>query len=358
MILHPFTGTLKLFIWNIVMKIRTIRCHEISEDINTVTLDEAELFAPADDEVQVKLMACAVNFPDILMIQGKYQFAPPLPFAPGGEAAGIVVAVGDDIDDISAGDRVVLGIRYGGFAEVVNAPRETLQKIPDELSFEKAAAYKTTYLTAYVALAIRGNLQPGETLLVHGATGGVGMAAVDLGKHMGATVIATGGDDVKLEVVRSRGADHVINYTQEDGSLGGFREKVKALTEGRGADVIYDPVGGTVFDESMRCINWDGRILTIGFTSGVWPKAAVNHILIKHISVIGVRAGEIGRRNPAIGERCDRELTELLESGAIDPYVCAGFPLEQAVEAMDMLTQRKVVGKVVVTMNGYTIQGN
>jgi NADPH:quinone reductase len=201
-------------------------------------------------------------------------------------------------------------------------------------------------------------LQPGETLLVHGATGGVGMAAVDLGKHMGATVIATGGDDVKLEAVRSRGADHVINYTQEDGSLGGFREKVKALTDGRGADVIYDPVGGTVFDESMRCINWDGRILTIGFTSGVWPKAAVNHILIKHISVIGVRAGEIGRRNPAIGERCDRELTKLLESGAIDPYVCAGFPLEQAVEAMDMLTQRKVVGKVVVTMNGYTIQAN
>jgi integration host factor subunit beta len=134
-----------------------------------------------------------------------------------------------------------------------------------------------------------------------------------------------------------------------------LRERVKQITGGQGVDVVYDPVGGTVFDESMRCINWDGRILTIGFTSGVWPKAAVNHILIKHISVIGVRAGEIGRRNPAIGERCDRELTELLESGAIDPYVCAGFPLEQAVEAMDMLTQRKVVGKVVVTMNQYTI---
>jgi len=336
------------------MKIRTIRCHEISEDINTVTLNEIELAAPSGDELQVKLMACAVNFPDILMIQGKYQFAPPIPFAPGGEAAGIVVAIGEKVDDIKIGDRVVLSLRHGGFAEMVNAPRESVQKIPDNISFEKAAAYKTTYLTALVALTIRGNLQPGETLLVHGATGGVGMAAVDLGKHLGATVIATGGDDAKLEVVKSRGADHIINYTQEDGTLGGFREKVKALTDGRGADVTYDPVGGSVFDESMRCINWDGRILTIGFTSGVWPKAAVNHILIKHISVIGVRAGEIGRRNPAIGEQCDKQLTELLETGAIDPYVCAGFPLEQAVEAMNMLTQRKVVGKVVVTMNGYT----
>ena len=335
------------------MKTKTIRCHEINEDINTVTLDEIELPAPAKDEVQIKVMACAVNFPDILMIQGKYQFAPPLPFAPGGEAAGVVLAVGADVANIEAGDRVALGARYGGFAQAMNVPQDGVQKIPDSLSFEKAASYKTTYLTALVALTIRGNLKPGETLLVHGATGGVGMAAVDLGKHLGATVIGTGGSDDKLAVVKTRGADHVINYTQEDGSLGGFKDKIKALTDGRGADVIYDPVGGSVFDESMRCINWNGRILAIGFTSGVWPKAAVNHILIKQISVIGVRAGEIGRRDPEIGKRCKRELTELIETGAIDPYVCASFPLENAVDAMNMLTQRKVVGKVVVTMNGY-----
>lgn len=335
------------------MKIKTIRCHEINEDINTVTLDEIELAAPAKDEVQIKVMACAVNFPDILMIQGKYQFSPPLPFAPGGEAAGVVLAVGSDVVDIKEGDRVALGARFGGFAQAMNVPQDGVQKIPDSLSFEKAASYKTTYLTALVALTIRGNLKAGETLLVHGATGGVGMAAVDLGKHLGATVIGTGGSDEKLAVVKARGADHVINYTQADGSLGGFKEKVKALTDGRGADVIYDPVGGSVFDESMRCINWNGRILAIGFTSGVWPKAAVNHILIKQISVIGVRAGEIGRRDPEIGKRCKRELTELIETGAIDPYVCDSFPLENAVDAMNMLTQRKVVGKVVVTMNGY-----
>jgi NADPH2:quinone reductase len=210
-------------------------------------------------------------------------------------------------------------------------------------------------LAVLLASLPSGALQAGETLLVHGATGGVGMAAVDLGKHLGATVIATGGTDEKLAVVKSRGADHIINYTLPDGSLGGFREQVKALTDGRGADVIYDPVGGTVFDESMRCINWNGRLLTIGFTSGVWPKAAVNHILIKHISVIGVRAGEIGRRDPELGKRNIEALYHLLETGAIDPYVCASFPLEQAVEAMKMLENRTVVGKVVVTMNDYQI---
>jgi NADPH:quinone reductase len=237
---------------------------------------------------------------------------------------------------------------------MVNVEVQAVRPVPRGISFEKAAAYQTAYLTAYVALTIRGSLKAGETLLVHGATGGVGLAAVDLGKHLGALVIATGGTDEKLAVVKARGADHVINYALPDGSLGGFREKVKALTDGQGADVIYDPVGGSVFDESMRCINWNGRILTIGFTSGVWPKAAVNHILIKQISVIGVRAGEIGRRDPELGERTRRELYQLLENGDIDPYICATFPLEKAVDAMKMLTERKVVGKVVVTANGYT----
>jgi NADPH2:quinone reductase len=333
------------------MKIRTMRCHELSEDIGHVQLDTLELPEPEESEVQVQVRACSVNFPDLLMIQGKYQFKPPLPFAPGGEFAGDVIALGRGVDDFKVGDRVICGTRYGGFSEAVNVPVESTRLIPGDLSYEKAASYGTAYLTAWVALTVRGNLQAGETLLVHGATGGVGMAAVDIGKYLGAKVIATGGTDEKLAVVKSRGADHVINYTMEDGSLGGFREKVKALTDGNGADVIYDPVGGSVFDESMRCINWNGRILTIGFTSGVWPRAAVNHILIKQISVIGVRAGEIGRRDPALGKRVRQELYHLLEEGKIDPYVCASFPLEDSVAAMKMLEERRVVGKVVVTMN-------
>jgi NADPH2:quinone reductase len=337
------------------MKIRTALCRQHSEDIDCLQIAEVELPEPADDEVQIRIKACSVNFPDLLMIQDKYQFKPPLPFAPGGEFAGDVIAVGKQVSNFKPGDRVVSGARFGGFAEAVNIPATSVNLIPGNIAYEKAASYAMAYLTAFVALTIRGTLQPGETLLVHGATGGVGMAAVDLGKHLGATVIATGGTDEKLAVVKSRGADHVINYTLPDGSLGGFREQVKALTDGRGADIIYNPVGGTVFDESMRCINWNGRLLTIGFTSGVWPKAAVNHILIKHISVIGVRAGEIGRRDPELGKRNIEALYHLLETGAIDPYVCASFPLEQAVEAMKMLKNRTVVGKVVVTMNDYQI---
>ena len=207
-----------------------------------------------------------------------------------------------------------------------------------------------------MALTYRGSLQPGEWLLVHGATGGVGMAAVDLGLLFGARVIGTGGRNDKLATVRARGAHEVINYTKPDGSLGGFREEVKTITGSGGADVIFDPVGGNVFDESMRCINFGGRLLTIGFTSGRWPQAPVNLILIKQISVIGVRAGEIGRRNPELGKRFRDDLYQLAMDGKINPYVCAGFPLHQAVEAMRMLENRDVVGKCVITMNGYELE--
>ena len=333
---------------------KSVICHEISEDISTVSFEEIDLRPPQGNEVQIKIMACAVNFPDLLMIQGKYQFKPPLPFSPGGEFSGEVVDVGEDVTGFSVGDRVVGGARYGGFSEAINVEQNSLRHLPVKISFSKAASYSTTYLTALVALKVRGHLKPDETLLVHGATGGVGMAAVDLGKHMGARIIATGGTDQKLKVVKERGADHVINYTMPNASLGGFKERVKELTDGKGADVIFDPVGGTVFDESMRCINWNGRILTIGFTSGVWPQAPVNHILIKQISVIGVRAGEIGRRNPELGRQTREEIFKLLTSGAINPHVCATFPLEDSVDAMKMLEERQVVGKVVVTANGYS----
>ncbi len=335
---------------------RTVRCHEISDDIGSVTLEEVQLPDPAPREVQVRTMACAVNFPDLLMIQGKYQHKPPLPFAPGSEAAGKVAAVGADVSNFREGDAVCFGIRNGAFAEALNIPATAVDPMPHTMTYAKAASYRTAYTTAYVALVVRGNLQPGEWLLVHGATGGVGLAAVDLGKHYGANVIGTGGRDDKLAVVKARGADAVINYTLPDGSLGGFRHKVKEITGTDGADVIYDPVGGDVFDESMRCINWRGRILPIGFVSGRWPAAPVNLVLIKSISVIGVRAGEIGRRDPALGKQIHAAVSDLANNGAIDPYICAGFPLERAVDAMRMLENREVVGKCVVTMNGYEVE--
>ena len=333
--------------------IRAIRCHTLNDDITTISLDQLDLPPPADDEIQVRLKACAVNFPDILMIQGKYQRKPPLPFSPGGEAAGDVVATGRDVTGYREGDAVIVGCGYGGFAEAINVAATSVSPMPPGMDYAEAASFQTAYLTAWVALTRRGHLAPGETLLVHGATGGVGMAAVDLGKYLGATVIATGGTDEKLAVVKSRGADHVINYTLPDGGIGGFRDAVKALTDGRGADVVYDPVGGGAFDESMRCINVDGRILVIGFTSGTWPQAPVNLVLIKQLSVIGVRAGEYGRTYPEKGAENRRAIYDLAASGEIKPYVCAAFALEDAVSAMQMLENRNVIGKCVVTMNGY-----
>ena len=336
-----------------MVRIRTYRCHELNEDIGSISLDEVDLPAPGPSEVQVRVMACSVNFPDLLMIQGKYQHKPDLPFAPGGEGAGEVVGIGPNVSNVNVGDSVVFGCRSGGFAEAINLPAASVRPLPPGMSYAKGASYGTAYQTAWVALSHRGNLQPGEWLMVHGATGGVGMAAVDIGKLLVAKVIATGGRDDKLAVVAARGADEVINYTLPDGSLGGFRQKVKDITGTSGADLILDPVGGDVFDESMRCVNIGGRILTIGFTSGRWPQAAVNLILIKELSILGVRAGEIGRRNPELGRRLTSELRDLANSGEINPHVCAGFPLEDAVSALRMLEQRNVVGKCVVTMNGY-----
>ncbi|MCY4093990.1 MAG: NADPH:quinone oxidoreductase family protein [Gammaproteobacteria bacterium] len=336
-------------------RIKSYRCHEISEDIGSIQLDDIELADPGPEEIQVRVKACAVNFPDLLMIQDKYQFHPPRPFAPGGEGSGVIAKVGSAVKTWREGDAVVFGSRYGGFSEAINMSAHAARSLPQRMDFAQGASYSTAYSTAWVALSHRGQVREGEWLLVHGATGGVGLAAVDIGKLLGANVIATGGRDDKLAVVKSRGADEVVNYTLADGSLGGFRDRVKEITGSGGADVVFDPVGGDVFDESMRCVNFGGRILTIGFTSGRWPQAPVNLVLIKMLSVIGVRAGEIGRRNPELGAKFRRELNELAQSGRITPYVCKGFPLEQAIEAMRMLENRDVVGKCVVTMNGYQI---
>ena len=335
------------------MKVKSVLCRQINDDIGTVELAEIDLPSPGPGEICVRLKACAVNFPDLLMIQGKYQFHPPLPFAPGTEAAGEVEAIGAGVSGYAEGDSVIVSMRFGGFSEAIIVSESEVKKMPENMTYAQAASYQTAYLTAYVALFRRGDLQSGESLLVHGATGGVGMAAVDLGQYFGARVIATGGTDKKLEVVKSRGTVETINYTLADGSLGGFKDKVKSLTQGKGADVIYDPVGGDVFDESMRCINWGGRILTIGFTSGRWPLAPVNLILIKQISVIGVRAGEYGRQDPVRGKENTDEIHRLAEEGLISPHVSHALPLERAIDAMRLLEKREVIGKAVVTMNGY-----
>ena len=321
---------------------RALVCREISDDIASVRIEDLPSRALAPGEVRIAMRAASVNFPDILMIQGKYQYKPPLPFVPGMEGAGEVIEVGDGVTSVAVGDGVVGGLRTGGFAEEAIAQASAVRKIPKGMDFVAAAAYPAAYLTAYVALKRRGNLQPGETLLVHGAAGGVGLAAVDLGLLFGARVIATASSDEKRNFLSLRGANLVLPST-------GFREAVKEFTGGLGADVIYDPVGGDVFDESVRCIAFDGRLLVIGFTSGRIPEISVNMPLIKGFSVVGVRAGEYGRRFPDRGRDNLDAIDALAEAGAIRPYVCATFPLDQAVEAMQMLQTRKVIGKVVVT---------
>jgi NADPH2:quinone reductase len=329
---------------------RALMVRELSDDIGVLALEERDLPDPGPGEVKIRLRACAANFPDILMIQGKYQFKPALPFSPGMEGAGDVIAVGAGVEHVQPGDPVVANFRCGGFAEEVIARAADVRLMPRGLDYNQAASYRVAYLTAYVALMLRGDLQGGETLLVHGATGGVGLAAVEVGKLFDATVIGTGGSDEKLAIVTKMGADHVINYQQPDGKLGGFREQVLAITEGRGADVIYDPVGGDVFDESIRCIAWGGRLLVVGFTSGRIPSAPANLVLIKNFSVVGVRAGEIGRRDPKLGHHNIETIDRWAGDGRINPYVHAAIPLERGVEALRMLQDRKVVGKVVVTM--------
>jgi NADPH2:quinone reductase len=327
---------------------RAVVCKQISEDIGTLVIEDVETPTPGAEEVLIGIKACSVNFPDILMVQEKYQFKPELPFTPGMEVAGEVLEVGADVGGLAIGNRVMASTRIGGYAEAVLAPGSGVRRIPDSLSYDAAAALPAAYNTAYVGLVRRGDLQAGETLLVHGATGGVGLAAVEMGKLLGATVIATGGTDEKLEVVKSMGADHVFNYTKDDGTQGGFREFVKDLTDGRGADVIYDTVGGDVFDESVRCIAWGGRILIIGFTSGRIPTVGVNMPLIKGFSIVGVRAGEFGRRNPPLGKENIETVIRWASEGKLNPHICAKYPLDDFLDAMKLLADRKVVGKVII----------
>ncbi|HKT53676.1 MAG TPA: NADPH:quinone oxidoreductase family protein [Caulobacteraceae bacterium] len=301
---------------------------------------------PGPGEVRVKVRAAAVNFPDLLMTRGEYQHKPPLPFIPGLEFAGEVEALGEGVDHWRSGDAVLGSARMGAFAEFTVAIAHALRPKPERLSFAEAAATGAAYLTAYVALVRRAAIAPGEWALIHGAAGGVGLAAVDLAKVLGAKVIAASASDEKLAAVAAAYApDAVLNVT------GGFREQVKALTGGRGADVIFDPVGGEVFDESARCIAFDGRLLIVGFTSGRIPQIGVNMPLIKGYSIMGVRAGEYGRQFPEKGRENLDAVWTLAAQGQIRPHVHAELPLEFWREAFDLLTRRRVIGKAVLRLD-------
>jgi NADPH:quinone reductase len=320
---------------------KALVCRELAEDLKALRFEDLTLPALKPDQARVRVRAASVNFPDILMTQGKYQHHPELPFVVGGEFAGEVVAVGDAVKSLHIGDRVVGGGFSGAFAEENQVAASSLRAIPGDADFATASSFTTAYLTAYVSLVRRGELRKGETLLVHGAAGGVGLAAVDLCKVLGATVIATASTEEKRAFLKSYGADHVLPSS-------GFREQVKDLTQGRGADVIYDPVGGDIFDESVRCIAFNGRILIVGFTSGRIPTVSVNMPLIKGFSVVGVRAGEYGRKFPEKGRENIATIDRLLAEKKIRPHIGARFPLSQALDAMRMLEQRKIIGKAVI----------
>lgn len=328
------------------MNARALVCSRLGDDLAGVALADIDVPPPAAGEVAVAGRAAALNFPDLLMTRGLYQHKPRLPFVIGMEGAGEVAAIGDGVTDWKVGDRVCYFGKEGAIAERVLLPAATLRHAPSGLDWAEAAAFRIGALTAWVALVVRGRLQPGETLLVHGATGGMGAAAVQLGRYMGATVIATATSLAKLEAARSLGAHHVLATGD------GFREQVKALTGGRGADVVYDPVGGDVFDESIRCIAWDGRLLVVGFAGGRIPTLAANLPLIKSFSVTGVRAGEHLRRNPADAQQILREIEHLAAQGVFRPYIGARYPLAQAIDALRALQARAAVGKIVVEIPG------
>ena len=295
--------------------------------------------------VIVDIQSCALNFPDVLMVEGKYQSLPPFPFTPGGEFAGTVSQVAPDVSQWQVGDGVFAGCGHGAMAEQISVAASALRAKPQGMSFAKASGISTTYGTSNYALKQRADLQPGETLLVLGAAGGVGLAAVELGKAMGARVIAAASSPEKLEVARQAGADDLIDYS--DGEL---KEKVKALTEGRGADVIYDPVGGPLFDQCMRCINWNGRVLVVGFVGGDIPKVPTNLVLLKNCQVVGVFYGAFSARFPADNEQNFAELIEMFAVGKLHAVVGAEYPLTDYVEALNCLSQRRAVGKIVVNI--------
>jgi len=299
--------------------------------------------AAAPDELLVDVRAAGCNFADTLMVRGRYQVKPQLPFVAGYELAGVVRELGKEVSGFAPGDRVCGFAGRGAFAEQAALPARAAYRIPDGVSFDDAAAMPTVYPTSYLALVDRANLRAGETLLVHAAAGGVGLAAVQIGKALGARVIATAGGADKLEVARQAGADVVIDYRQQD-----FCDAVMADTDGRGADVIYDSVGGDTFDRSLKCIAWGGRLLVIGFASGRIPEVKANRILLKNIAIVGLHWGPYVEREPDRVEACFEALFEMYRQGRVRPLISGVYSLEQVPEALRQLAARESVGKLVV----------
>ncbi|OLU20651.1 NADPH:quinone oxidoreductase [Pseudomonas sp. PA1(2017)] len=312
----------------------------------TLVLEAVDSPSPKGNEVLIEVQAAGVNFPDTLIIEGKYQFKPPFPFSPGGEVAGVVSTVGDKIANLKAGDRVMALTGWGGFAEQVAAPAYNVLPVPASMDLTTAAAFGMTYGTSMHALRQRAGLKPGETLLVLGAAGGVGLAAVEIGKAMGARVIAAASSAEKLEVARNAGADELIDYSEQS-----LKDEVKKLTNGQGVDVIYDPVGGPLFEEAFRCMAWNGRFLVVGFAAGGGiPALPANLPLLKGAALVGVFWGSFAQRQPADNADNFRQLFAWHAEGKLKPLVSQTFPLERGGEAIDALGQRKAVGKLVVTV--------
>lgn len=322
---------------------RAIRQHQLTGP-SGLQLDTVPDPAPGPGELLIDVQAAAVNFPDVLLSYGKYQFRPPVPFIPGGELAGIVRSVGPGVTDVALGDRIAAWMIHGAFAEQVVVPAVGSVRVPDAISFEVAAATMVTYVTTMHALVDRAALKPGETLLVLGAAGGVGLAAVQLGKALGARVIAAASSDEKVALCKQYGADEGIVYGRDD-----LKTRMKELTGGGGANVIYDPVGGAYSEPALRSIAWEGRYLVVGFAAGDIPKIPLNLTLLKGCQIVGVFWGSFAMRNPEGNRAHARRVFELIAAGSLRPHIDVVLPFERASEALERLESRKAMGKVVLT---------
>ncbi|RDD60230.1 NADPH:quinone oxidoreductase family protein [Ferruginivarius sediminum] len=323
---------------------RAVLCDDY-QGIDALRIGDVDLPAPGPGEVAIDVAAAGVNFADTLIVAGKYQEKPQTPFSPGFEIAGTVTAVGKGVSHVGVGERVMAILGKGGYAESAIAPGDAVFPIPETLDFVSAAGFPITYGTAHAALVWRAGLKAGETLVVHGAAGGVGLAAVEVGKALGAHVIATAGGPEKLEVARRHGADEAIDYREED-----VRARIKALTDGAGADVVFDPVGGKVFEASLRSTAWCGRIVVIGFASGEVPSVPANILLVKNISVMGLYWGSYWKHAPDLLHKEFEALFRWYEAGSLHPHVSHTFALGDAQDAMRMLQSRKATGKVVLSI--------
>lgn len=322
--------------------VKVARVHELGGPENFV-IDEVPLPQPEAGEVRVKVHACGVNFGDSLLIAGKYQADPVLPFGPGGEVCGTITALGTEVVDLALGDRIICMPGLNGYAEEAIASASTAVLVPEGLDEDAAAAFPIAYGTSHMALWHKARLQPGETLVVHGAAGGVGLTAVEIGKAMGARVIATASSQEKLEIAQGRGADHLINSSTED-----LRTSIKDLTDGEGADVIYDPIGGDTFAASLRAVRFEGRILPIGFAGGDIPQIPANIVMVKNIDILGINWPNYRKYRPDLVAQSFAILLGWLSEGKIRPLVSERFPLARTADAVRHVMERKAKGKVVV----------